>query len=319
LIAIICASTFLYRSFTRKRRFGGSSYDTRSQPRSRTFNSSKNGVPSTNVERSLAGITIASTQISGFAQTASIGRNAAHPRNRVNEFGASLGDHNGTRGNSSTHTVPPSTLVFATPMHKPSLNMQGRAENPQPPQQPPRSTVSPSPIVSSTDGALLHQWEDTNTAYGVDEKRTDLGDVLTQYRSGLSRDEHDRNSEREPERQAWTAHPYANPLASVNPSPTPTRRSPAWSTSSPVPLPSISVRGDDDDDGDGNQAVSEEYAFASRRGLSMRARMGGAGGVYGSRETRGRENEIGTEYVRHTDAGAVRVVELPPLYDNLRR
>jgi len=77
-----------------------------------------------------------------------------------------------------------------------------------------------------------------------------------------------------------------------------------------VPRPSISVRGDDDDDGDGSQAVSEEYAFGSRLGLSMRARTDG--NVYGSRENRSREHEIATEYVGHTDASAVRVVELPP-------
>ena len=71
--------------------------------------------------------------------------------------------------------------------------------------------------------------------------------------------------------------------------------------------------------GDGNQAVSEEYAFGSRHGLSMRARMDGAGNVYGSGENRNWENEIGMEYVRHSDAGAVRVVELPPLYNDLRR
>jgi len=69
----------------------------------------------------------------------------------------------------------------------------------------------------------------------------------------------------------------------INPSPTPARRSPAWSTSSPVLLPSIGVRRDD---GDGDQAVSEEHAFGSRCGLSMRARMDGAGNVYGSREGR---------------------------------
>ena len=79
------------------------------------------------------------------------------------------------------------------------------------------------------------------------------------------------------------------------------------------------MQGDDDDDGDGNQVVSAEYAFGSRRGLSMRARMDGAGNVYGPRENRSRENEIETEFERHTDAGAVRDVDLLPLYDDLRR
>jgi len=67
-----------------------------------------------------------------------------------------------------------------------------------------------------------------------------------------------------------------------------------------------------DRDGDGDQAVDEGYAPGSRRGLSMRARTDGAG-------NRTRENEFGTAYVRHADAGAVRVVELPPLYDDLQR
>ena len=75
-----------------------------------------------------------------------------------------------------------------------------------------------------------------------------------------------------------------------------------------------------DRDGEGDQAVNEEHAPGSRHGLSMRVRMDGAGNVYGgSIGNRTQENEIGTEYVRHTDAGTVRVVELPPLYDDLRR
>jgi hypothetical protein len=172
----------------------------------------------------------------------------------------------------------------------------------------------------------------------VDEKRTGLGDVLSQSPSDPSRDEHDQNPGREPERHAWSAHPYANPLAAANPAPIPARRSSARSPSSPASPSGINVWGGDDDgdndsdndnrgrggdgdgDHDGDQAVNEEYAFGSRRGLSIRARMDGAGTVYGSRGNRSRQqNEIGTEYVRHTDAGVVRVVELPPLYNDLRR
>jgi len=92
--------------------------------------------------------------------------------------------------------------------------------------------------------------------------------------------------------------------------------------SPPSSSPIISVADDDsgDRDGEGDQAVNEEYAFGSRRGLSMRARMDGAGNVYSSRGNRTRENEIGTEYVIHTDAGGVtRVVDLPPLYNDLWR
>ena len=157
----------------------------------------------------------------------------------------------------------------------------------------------------------------------VDEKRTELGDVLNLSRSGSTRDVNDRNPGRGPEGHGWSSHPYANPLAAANPTPPPVQRSNPQSPSEPAPIPSISVWGEDEDDGDGNgngdQAVNEEYAFESRRGLSMRARMDGAGNVYGSRGNRSRENEIETEYVRHTDAGAVRVVELPPLYTDLRR
>ena len=169
--------------------------------------------------------------------------------------------------------------------------MQCRAENPPFPQQPLRSAVLLLYLHESHHRQMVHCCtnEDTNTAYGVpiiDDKRRALGDVLTQYRSQPSCDEHDRNSERGPERQAWTAHPYTKPLAVANPSPAPVRCSSAWSTSSLVPRLSISVRGDDDEDGDGNQAVSEEYAFGSRLGLSMRARTDG--NVYGSRENRSR-------------------------------
>jgi len=56
-----------------------------------------------------------------------------------------------------------------------------------------------------------------------------------------------------------------------------------------------------------------------RLGLAMRARMDRAGDVFGSSGNPNRGNEIGTEYIRHTDAGTVRVAELPPLYNDLRR
>ena len=225
--------------------------------------------------------------------------------------------------------VPPNT-ISATPMRKPPLNMQGRTAYPPPPPQTSRSALSPSPIVSVTDDALSDRWEDTSVAYGapmVSEKRTELGDVLTLSRSGSSRGVNDRSPgrEREPERHAWSSHPYANPLAAANAAPSPVQRSNARSPSSPAPIPSTSAWGEDEDDGDGNgngngdQTVNEEYAFESRRGLSMRARMDRSGNVYGSRGNRSRESEIETEYVRHTDAGLVRVVELPPLYNDLRR
>jgi len=99
----------------------------------------------------------------------------------------------------------------------------------------------------------LHQWEDTNIAYGVpmiDEKRTELGDGLTQYHSTRPV----TNTIEIPSESPSGLHTrIPTPSQPVNPSPTPARRRPA-------PLPSISVRGDDNN-GDGNQAVSGEYAF----------------------------------------------------------
>ena len=82
-----------------------------------------------------------------------------------------------------------------------------------------------------------------------------------------------------------SVHPYANPLTAVKPSPPPPiRGGSTWGLSSPAPLPSISTRGDDNDERDdvvegggsgsgsrGDQAVNGEYAFGSRRGLSMRS------------------------------------------------
>ena len=62
-----------------------------------------------------------------------------------------------------------------------------------------------------------------------------------------------------------------------------------------------------------DQGVGEEYALDARCGLSVRVRKGG-----GSGRRRSRENVIGTAYLTHTDAGAVRVVELPPSYIDLR-
>ena len=64
---------------------------------------------------------------------------------------------------------------------------------------------------------------------------------------------------------------------------------------------------------DGDQGVGEKYPFDGRRGLSVRVRMDGDSG-----RRRSGGNVIGTAYLTHTDAGAVRVVELPPSYIDLR-
>jgi len=136
----------------------------------------------------------------------------------------------------------------------------------------------------------------------LDEKRKELADVLVQACPDASRDDHDQDHDEHDDRDGrnplarrlhpWSAHPYANPLAAVNPSPPPPIRSSSTrGLSSPAPLPSIGTRGDDNDndmDDDvegggggsgsrGNQAVNGEYAFGCRRGLSMRARMDRAG------------------------------------------
>ena len=282
MIAIICALIVLYRSFIPKtdthsskhRGPGGSSYGISGHQRSRTLASNKNGFMSATGNKSFAGISIASTQASVGPWTTSTRREARHQIDAVGEFGTSLGDDDESRDNSSVYKPPSGAVARAIPTDQLPLDFQGRTEYP-PPQQPSRTTglpLSPPPVVSQTEDTLSDRWEDPSIAYGVpliDERQTELGDVLTRSRSNSIYDEHDRRPE--PERHAWSAHPYANPLAAVNPAPPPARHSPAWSTSSPVPLPSTGVRGDDND-GDGDQAVTAEYAFGPRRARSMRAR-----------------------------------------------
>jgi len=95
----------------------------------------------------------------------------------------------------------------------------------------------PSPIVSLTltDDALPDRWDDPSIAYGaaaatmLDEKRTELADVLVQACPDASRGDHDHDHDEHYGRDGrnplarrlhpWSAHPYANPLAAVNPSP----------------------------------------------------------------------------------------------------
>ena len=298
-LAIVCASIVLYRSFKRKfeafpsstnRRPGGSSYGASSHLQPRPFISSKHSTPG---NKSTAGITIASTQVSG-PRTTSTRKYSARQANAADEFGTQLGSDLESGVTSSARFVSPSSTAFSVPSHKPPLTLQARLEDPLPPL--PRD---PSPAVSP------------NGVPGADEKRTELGDVLARSRSQAHA--HAPRDERawtpEPQPHPWRAHPFANPLAAASPRPPP---------ASSLPRTSISVLGDDDDGEGGqdqDQAVSEEYAFGSRRGLSMRARMNGVGGVYSPQQV----NEMETQYIRHTDAGVVRVVELPPMYGELQR
>ena len=300
-LAIVCASIVLYRSFKRKfeafpsstnRRPGGSSYGASSHLQPRPFISSKLSTPG---NKSTAGITIASTQVSG-PRTTSTRKYSGRQANAADEFGTQLGSDLESRVTSSARFVSPSSTAFSVPSHKPPLTVQARAEDPLPPL--PRD---PSPVVSP-NGA-----EEPRGAYGVpgaDEKRTELGDVLARSRSQAHAPRDERAWAHEPQ-----PHPFANPLAAVSPRPPP---------ASSLLSTSISVLGDDDDGEGGqdqDQAVSEEYAFGSRRGLSMRARMNGVGGGYSPQQV----NEMETQYIRHTDAGVVRVVELPPMYGELQR
>ena len=347
-LAILCASIAFYRSYKYKNATylpktsgpGGSAPGSGSQQQSRPFGSSKNGGRSTNGDKSLAGITIASTQVSGGPHTAPTRMHAGHQANTVDEFGKSLGDEDESRENSSAHMVLSGATAYGIPSRKSSLKMQARTEYPRAPQQPSITTIlplKPSPAVSPTDDSLSDRWDSPSIAHGaptIDEKPTELGDVLIQSQADAPRDGPGREREHEHESEhVWSAqpHPYAHPLAAVNPAPLPSRPGSARGPSSPVRTtsPGISARagaGTGAHSGaDGDQPVSAEYAFGSLRGLSMRARVEGAASALGSgsggNRSRSRENgnERGTEYVRHTDAGAVRVVELPPLYNELQR
>ena len=101
------------------------------------------------------------------------------------------------------------------------------------------------------------------------------------------------------EQGASSTHSFTNTLASVAPAqPNPAQAFPAPVTASGI---GMEPRGTNNHGDDGEQLGSG------------RARTDGHLQGDGSRE-----NVIGTEYLRHTDAGAVRVVELPPSYNELQ-
>lgn len=88
----------------------------------------------------------------------------------------------------------------------------------------------------------------------------------------------------------------------------PDRHNSARRPPEPVTRPSVGVH-----DEEGGEEVRGEYAFESHSRSSSRLSMDGH-----SERNRGQPNATGTEYFRQTDAGAVRVVELPPSYNELQ-
>ena len=120
------------------------------------------------------------------------------------------------------------------------------------------------------------------------------------------------------ERVQDNAPSYSDPLSSVYPVPPPAHRSSVGRRTGLVPTSSITAypteRDSYEDDGDdGGQAVREGHAFESRHRVDTRGRVDG-----GSGRRRSRENLIRTAYFTHTDAGEVRLVELPPSYTGLQ-
>ena len=101
------------------------------------------------------------------------------------------------------------------------------------------------------------------------------------------------------EQGASSTHLVANYLASV----VPAQSNPARTPPSPVTAPRVGIEptGTYTGDDDGDQLVG------SRARIDRRRRRDGSRG-----------DVMETEYVRHTDAGTVRVVELPPSYNELQ-
>jgi len=217
--------------------------------------------------------------------------------------------------NSVTHRAPPSDVNRAPATHKPPLDMQ---ENLPPPKEsanvfPLRS--KPPPIVPSTRIALADQREVLNVAHGVlvvDGRQTEHVDVLTQPRSHPPPGEHNR----EPEQHASSAHSRADPLVSIDPGPPPDRQNSTRRQPSPVTIPGSVVhttQREDEDSGGGPQTVSREVALDTRNGLRIRRGMD-----EDSTRRWSQENVVPIAFFTHTDAGEVRLVELPPSYHDLQ-
>ena len=141
----------------------------------------------------------------------------------------------------------------------------------------------------------------------VDIRCSERAGPTTQRRLAPSLEEGNRED-------ASDAHIYANPSAPVESVPPPAPFNSARQSTSPVPIPSTSGHTTGSDYGDvdnRDQAVNDEYEVESRHGLGLR--MDGRSG-----RRRRRESMTQTTYFTHTDAGVVRVVELPPSYHDLQ-
>ena len=101
------------------------------------------------------------------------------------------------------------------------------------------------------------------------------------------------------EQGASSTHLVANPLAPVAPA----QPDPARTPPSPVTAPRFGIEpmGTYTEDDDRDQLVGGQARTDARL-----------------QRDESRENVMETRYVRHTDAGTVRVVELPPSYNQLQ-
>ena len=194
--------------------------------------------------------------------------------------------------NAIVHTIPSSTKVDAATGQKPPLNAQ---ERPLSLYQPPNISLLPPPIPP-VRVISLDQREDPDISQGVrrvDERLTgpvdDLGQSLSepplqgQHTSG--------------------AHSPTNHLASAN--------------SARRPLSQVVVHNGvvytTGRKTGGDEAVSEEHPVGSPRWLGIGGRVDRSSPV-----PQIQEGVIPTTYFTHADAGEVRVVELPPPYNELQ-
>ena len=210
---------------------------------------------------------------------------------------------------TGAQAVPPGAIAYTTTaiVRKPPLDTQDRTEHPPPPREPPGKSAArrePLSIISLTGVGLSESREYPNIAHGA---QREPHEAVTQTHSGATTGQHNGELEQ---------HSSSVPAYTWGPStlpPPPARRN---SRGPPLllPIPSVGMRAaGSDDENDEGETVGEEYTFGARRGLSVRVRMDG-----GTGRRRSRENVIGTAYLTHTDAGVVRVIELPPSYNDLQ-
>ena len=213
--------------------------------------------------------------------------------------------------NTGAQAVPPGAIAYTTSaiVRKPPLNTQGRREHPPPPRQPPGKSaapIEPLSIVSLTGVGLLESRQRPNIAHGAQGEPREA--VIHTHSDASTGQHHNGESE-----QLSSSMPAHNWSLSTLPAP-PARHNSSQGPPLPLTIPSVDMHAAGiDDENDEGETVGEEYAFGARRGLSVRVRMEGISG-----RRRSRENVIGTAYLTHTDAGVVRVIELPPSYNDLR-